>query len=70
MGDTLTLHVEKANANVYLEVGFAWGRGRPTLLLVRDVKELKFDVQGHRCIVYRTIRELESALTAELGRLL
>lgn len=59
-----------ANANVYLEVGFAWGRGRPTLLLVRDVKELKFDVQGHRCIVYRNIRELESALTAELGRLL
>jgi hypothetical protein len=25
-----------ANPNVYLEVGYAWGRGRPTILLVRD----------------------------------
>jgi hypothetical protein len=58
-----------ANANVYLEVGYAWGKGRPTLLLVKDVKELKFDVQGHRCIVYRNIRELETLLAAELERL-
>jgi hypothetical protein len=58
-----------ANANVYLEVGYAWGRERPTLLLVRDVGELKFDVRGHRCIVYRNIRDLEAALAKELGRL-
>jgi hypothetical protein len=58
-----------ANANVYLEVGYAWGKGRPTLLLVKDVKELKFDVQGHRCIVYRNIRELEALLAAELERI-
>ncbi|MCA2977127.1 MAG: hypothetical protein INH37_02455 [Myxococcaceae bacterium] len=57
-----------ANPNVYLEVGYAWGRGRPTLLLVRDVKELRFDVQGHRCLVYRSIRELEGLLAAELLR--
>ena len=35
-----------ANPNVYLEVGYAWGRGRHTILLVRDIKELKFDVAG------------------------
>ncbi|MDX2011352.1 MAG: hypothetical protein SFW67_14220 [Myxococcaceae bacterium] len=58
-----------ANPNVYLEVGYAWGKGRPTILLVRDVKELRFDVQGHRCLVYRSIRELETLLAAELGRL-
>lgn len=58
-----------ANPNVYLEVGYAWGRGRPTVLLVRDVKELRFDVASYRCIVYRSIRELESLLARELERL-
>ncbi len=58
-----------ANPNVYLEVGYAWGKGRPTLLLVRDVKELRFDVASYRCIVYRNIRDLESMLSRELGRL-
>jgi hypothetical protein len=58
-----------ANPNVYLEVGYAWGRGRPTVLLVRDVKELRFDVASYRCIVYRNIRELETLLARELGRL-
>lgn len=58
-----------ANPNVYLEVGYAWGRGKPTILLVRDVSELRFDVQGHRCLIYRSIRELESLLSAELARL-
>ncbi|MBN1206886.1 MAG: hypothetical protein JXB05_18525 [Myxococcaceae bacterium] len=58
-----------ANPNVYLEVGYAWGRGRPTVLLVRDVKELRFDVASYRCIIYRSIRELEASLTRELERL-
>ncbi len=56
-----------ANPNVYLEVGYAWGRGRPTILVVRDVKELRFDVQGTRCLVYQSIRHLEELLTKELA---
>jgi len=55
-----------ANPNVYLEVGYAWGRGRPTILLVRDVKELRFDVAASRCLVYKSIRDLEQLLTREL----
>lgn len=58
-----------ANANVYLEVGYAWGRNRPTILLVRDPKELRFDVRGQRCIVYGSIRELEQSLRRELEQL-
>ncbi|WP_257445961.1 nucleoside 2-deoxyribosyltransferase [Archangium lipolyticum] len=58
-----------ANPNVYLEVGYAWGRGRPTILLVRDVKELRFDVASYRCLVYKNIRDLESQLTREMQRL-
>ncbi|MFZ5445578.1 MAG: hypothetical protein ACOZQL_36640 [Myxococcota bacterium] len=58
-----------ANPNVYLEVGYAWASKVPTILLVRDVNELRFDVKAHRCVVYRSIRELEALLTAELRAL-
>jgi hypothetical protein len=58
-----------ANANVYLEVGYAWGKGRPTLLLVRQVDDLKFDVRGQRCIVYENIVDLSRKMQADLARL-
>ncbi|HKH45580.1 MAG TPA: hypothetical protein VKM72_13025 [Thermoanaerobaculia bacterium] len=58
-----------ANPNVYLEVGYAWGCGRPTILLVRDTIELKFDVKGQRCLVYKSIKHLEDILGKELKEL-
>jgi len=58
-----------ANPNVYLEVGFAWGCGIPTILLVQDTTELKFDVKGQRCIVYKNIKHLEKNLQKELENL-
>jgi hypothetical protein len=58
-----------ANPNVYLEVGYAWGRGRPTILLVRDENELRFDVQSQRCLKYERIKDLEDLLTRELNEL-
>ena len=42
---TRTPDLLNAIPNVYLELGFAWGRAKLTLLLVRDTKHLKFDVQ-------------------------
>ena len=54
------------NPNVYLEVGYAWGCGRPTILLVSDTTELKFDVKGQRCLVYKSIKQLEDVLRKEL----
>lgn len=54
------------NPNVYLEVGFAWGLGKPTVLIAQDVKDLKFDVKGQKCIIYSGIRELEEKLSEEL----
>jgi hypothetical protein len=61
--------LSEANPNVYLEVGFAWGKGVPTVLLCHDDSELKFDVRSERCIMYASIRDLEDRLTAELRRL-
>jgi len=58
-----------ANPNVYLEVGYAWGCGKPTILLVRDSAELKFDVKGQRCLVYKRIKDLEANLHNELKSL-
>jgi len=54
------------NPNVYLEVGYAWGLGKPTVLIAQDVQDLKFDVKGQKCIIYSGIRELEEKLSEEL----
>jgi len=61
--------LSSANANVYLEVGYAWGRGVATVLLTRKGDELKFDVRGQRCILYASIKELETRLAQELKQL-
>ena len=51
-----------ARPNVSLEVGYAWGRKRPVILLARDEKDLHFDVKLHRCLFYRSIRQLSKDL--------
>jgi hypothetical protein len=58
-----------ANPNVYLEVGYAWGCGKPTVLLAGDATDLKFDVRGQRCLIYKKIKDLELALRNELEKL-
>jgi len=58
------------NPNVYLEVGYAWGKGLPTVLVASEQKDLLFDVRGQRCLIYdNSIRLLEEHLTRELQRL-
>jgi hypothetical protein len=57
------------NPNVHLELGYAWGKGIPCVLLLKDGGDLCFDVRGQKCLVYRTIKDLEMALTEELARL-
>lgn len=58
-----------ANPNVYLEVGYAWGCGKPTILLSQDTDDLKFDVKSQRCLVYKNIKQLEEKLKSELNNL-
>jgi hypothetical protein len=66
LAELVIADVTDANPNVYLEVGFAWGAGVKTLLVVRDTKHLKFDLQGQRCLEYSTIKQLNQLLIAEL----
>ncbi len=58
-----------SNPNVYLEVGYAWGKGRPTVLVANKKDDLKFDVRGQRCLKYQSIKDLEKLLTTELKNL-
>jgi hypothetical protein len=58
-----------ANPNVYLEVGYAWGKNRPTLLLLKKGDDLKFDVRGQRCIMYENIVDLSRKVQAEIAGL-
>ena len=44
--DYVIADLTNGNANVYLEVGYAWGCNVPTILLVQNSESLKFDVRG------------------------
>jgi hypothetical protein len=61
--------VSAPNPNVYLEIGYAWGLGKPTLLVGRSSAELGFDVRGQRRLLYEKIIDLNRKLADELRRL-
>jgi hypothetical protein len=58
------------NPNVYLEVGFAWGCGVSTVLIVPDSEKVPFDVGQQRRLIFKDIQHLEELLTMELKGLL
>jgi hypothetical protein len=65
----LVADLSEANPNVYLEIGYAWGVRTPCVLVCNRKSDLKFDLQGQRCLQYGSITELEKTLTAELRAL-
>ena len=67
--DFVIADLTSANPNVYLEVGYAWGLNKRTVLLIKDANELEFDTRGQRCLQYSTIKDLETRLKQELGNL-
>ena len=46
--DVVLADITGANANVYLEVGYAWGLRKETVLVIRDPEEPQFDLRAHR----------------------
>ncbi|MDQ3018174.1 MAG: nucleoside 2-deoxyribosyltransferase [Bacteroidota bacterium] len=67
--DFVIADLTTANPNVYLEVGYAWGLNKKTVLLIKDANELEFDTRGQRCLQYTTIKDLENKLKNELASL-
>jgi nucleoside 2-deoxyribosyltransferase len=63
--------LDDANPNVYLELGYAWGLNKPTILMAKDHidKKLPFDVQGQKCLLYKSIADLRTKLSHELKAL-
>lgn len=61
-----------SNPNVFLEVGYAWGKEIDTVLLINkeDVAMLPFDVRTQTCVVYDSIHDLEHKLSATLKKLI
>jgi len=66
--DLIIADVTGANPNVYLEIGYAWGLGRPTMLIARTPDELGFDLKTQRCYVYKSIKDLEGQVKDMLTR--
>ena len=67
--DLVVADLTSANANVYLEIGYAWGCRRSTVLLVNAKSrehDVKFDLRGQRFIEYKSIKDLETRLESEL----
>lgn len=62
--------LDQRNPNVYLEVGYAWGVGTPTLLVLHEDEEAPFDVQGARLLRYKRIHKLKEQLIDEMRMLL
>lgn len=65
----LVADISFGNPNVFLEVGYAWGRNKPTILLKRAEEQLPFDAQSQRCLIYKRIKDIEDKLYEELTHL-
>jgi hypothetical protein len=55
--------VSEHTPSIYLQVGYAWGKERPTILLVKEAAHLPMNVS---CITYQRIKDVEAGLTAQL----
>jgi hypothetical protein len=60
--DFVIADLSESRPNVYLEVGLAWGQGKPVILLAREGEKLHFDVAQHKCLFYKNIIRLNAAL--------
>lgn len=67
--DGLIALLNEANPNVFLELGYAWAKDKPTILIAKNGQTLPFDVSGQKCIYYSNIADLRKKLTAELKAL-
>lgn len=61
--------LSESNPNVYLQVGYAWGKDRPTLLIIKKGAPLKFDAQNQRWLIYKNITDLAKRLEADVAEL-
>jgi len=54
--------LSESRPNVYLEVGYAWGRSVPVIFVAKKNQRLEFDVMNHRCVFYGNFRKFAEDL--------
>lgn len=62
--------LDDQNPNVYLEIGYAWGVGIPTILILHEEQKPPFDVQGARLLYYKRMHKLKEQLSDEIRKLI
>lgn len=60
--DLVIADLTEGRPNVYLEVGYAWGKGVPVIFVAKKGEQLHFDVSTHRCIFYGKFSQFAKAL--------
>jgi hypothetical protein len=60
----------KASPGAYLGVGYAWGCGRPTLLILKEGAKVKVDLPDQPCLTYASGPDLQKQLEADLRKYL
>jgi hypothetical protein len=60
--DLLIADTSESNPNVFYELGYADGLGKPVVLIAEKETATPFDVRGRRHLLYDGIRDLEARL--------
>ncbi len=58
-----------AHPAVCLQLGYAWGKERPTILLTKDGESLPVAMRGQTVFTYRRIKDAEEQLARALADL-
>jgi hypothetical protein len=65
--DLVIADVTLSSANVYLELGYARGKGKRVIQTCREDTLLEFDVRGHKTLTYHNAATLEEKLLGYLN---
>jgi hypothetical protein len=69
VADIVVADLSAQNPNVCLELGYALGKGRQTILVVKKGKKPPIDMQSEACIMYDGMTDLQEKLTERLDAL-
>jgi hypothetical protein len=64
----VVIELTKADPGVYLQLGYAWGKGIPTIMLLKEGEEFYFEVPAD-VIRYQKIKDVDAAISEALDKL-
>jgi hypothetical protein len=64
----VVIELTNADPGVYLQLGFAWGKGIPTILLLKEDEKFYFEIPTE-VIRYQKIKEVDTAISEALDKL-